>query len=196
MKRLALIIVSCMLVSCANLQQSRQRYQFVPAAKRQAVLARINQWRINAAVGIHTPQKSVMGNLSWRQEGKHFYALLSGPLGFGSARVAGSPGQFTLWKSSKKHYVASSPEKLMNEELGWSLPVSNMHYWIRSLPAPHVAAKTQFDQYGHLVYLAQQGWKIYYADFRSVKGADLPTLVKLKSINSQIKIVISHWSIG
>ena len=49
------------------------------------------------------------------------------------------------------------------------------------------------DQYGHLTYLQQQGWKIRWGGFSTRDGIDLPTLVSLERPGIKIRIMVRYW---
>ena len=77
-----------------------------------------------------------IAGLFWLQRQDYYDIRLSGPLGRGAARLTGRPGQVSLEVANQGRYEASSPEELLGEQLGWSLPVSHLVWWVRGLPAP------------------------------------------------------------
>jgi outer membrane lipoprotein LolB len=70
-----------------------------------------------------------------------------------------------------------------------------MYYWVRAIPSPKVVVKgSSFDQYNHLISLSQFGWRIRYADFKSINSMDLPTKIYMDSPNLHVKMVF-QWDI-
>jgi len=134
-----------------------------------------------------------MGSFSWDQFGSQYDLRTFGPLNMAGLRVTGRPGRAQLWKSSQTSVSASSPEKLMQRELGWHLPVTNFRYWSRGVPAPNIASTKRFDRFGHLINLNQQGWNISYREYQSVKGRDLPRTIIFTHDPVRVKMVIKSW---
>ena len=112
-------------------------------------------------------------------------------------QLVGNDKQVTLWESSTNSVSAPTPEALLQERLGWTLPISNLVYWIRGVPAPASAAtqvnSLQLDTYNHLLHLQQQGWDIQYVSFQIVNNIDLPRIIYLQTQGLKIKIVIKKW---
>ena len=82
----------------------------------------------------------------------------------------------------------------MQQQLGWRLPLSNLFYWMRGLPAPG-NYQADFDRYGHLTLLSQMGWQVHYANYVSVGSVDLPQILELTQAELYVKIVIKRWKI-
>ena len=79
--------------------------------------------------------------------------------------------------------------------MGWSIPISNLIYWIKGIPAPNFDYKIKLDSYNHLLKLKQQDWVINYTDSKSQDGIDLPSNMALQNAQCKIKIAIKEWSI-
>jgi outer membrane lipoprotein LolB len=83
----------------------------------------------------------------------------------------------------------------LRQEFGWSMPVSNLRYWIFANTAPTKVDVAQFDNYHHLIHLEQQGWQINYARFTPVNGIDLPAKIELHNAKVKIKIVLKSFQV-
>lgn len=183
-----------MLTSCATLpanQVANNKNLNWPARQRQ--LKQITNWQASGAIAINTPEQGQTASMSWQQHNQQNYQIdLFGPLGAGRVTLIGKLNQVTLLDNGKR-YQAVTPEALMQQVLGWHLPVANLYFWVRGLPAPQIKAKLKFDQYHHLITLQQQGWIVSYQRYTGVKRYDLPSLLTLKRNNLQVKLVISQW---
>jgi len=160
---------------------------------RRTQLNRIHHWQLEGAIAIKTPQKTLSAYLNWQQFSSHYQLTLFGPFGIGTVTMKGSKNQFSLQTPDRKIYRARNPETLIRQQLGWTLPVSNLYFWIRGLPAPHHNAQKRFDAYHHLTALKQQGWSIEYLKYTGIHGTDLPTKIILMNANIKLRIVISQW---
>ena len=99
-------------------------------------LTGLDGWQINGKIGIRAPKDSGSGTLFWLQRQDYYDIRLSGPLGRGAARLTGRPGKVSLEVANQGRYEAPTPEALLEEQLGWKLPVSHLAWWVRGLPAP------------------------------------------------------------
>lgn len=161
---------------------------------RQHQLHPIQHWTINGAMGINMPNYAQAASMVWQQQARDYQVSLFGPFGVGRTTLTGTPTAVTLLASGKQ-YKAKTPEKLMQEVLGWQLPVTNLYFWVRGLPAPNSPATTTFDAFHHLTELKQQGWKILYLRYTAIKGVDLPSKLVLQHGQLQVKFVIAKWQL-
>jgi outer membrane lipoprotein LolB len=163
---------------------------------RQDQLASCHNWSFQSAVIITNAQEKVLVHIRWQQFDYKYILNITSLFNFGGVKIIGDPTNIALWRSATNKTIATTPEELMDKELGWSLPLKNMRYWIVGLPAPKLAYTFQVDRCNRLIFLQQQGWKISYADFVSVNKIDFPTTILLNNAKLQIKVMIRKWSIG
>lgn len=158
-----------------------------------ARISHIDGWQISGKIGIRAPQDSGSGTLFWLQRQDYFDIRLSGPLGRGATRLTGRPDAVTLEVAGQGRFEAQSPEALVESQLGWQLPVSNLLWWVRGLPAPNSRSRISLDNNGRLATLQQDGWSVQYLGYEEEDGLDLPSRIKLEGRNLQITLVIKDW---
>lgn len=164
--------------------------------KRQQQLQAVNNWDLNGVMSVNYQGKNDIVNFAWNQVASNYSIDFHGPLHLGGAKIIGNDRKVDLIKGANDVVEANSPEDLMLSQFGWYLPLSDMVYWVRALPAPDSAIKSaSFDEYHHLILLKQQGWQIRYADFKSIKSVDLPTKIYLNSESVQVKLVFKWVSV-
>lgn len=156
-------------------------------------LTQLDGWQINGKVGIRAPKDSGSATLFWLQRQDYYDIRLSGPLGRGAARLTGRPGNVTLEVANQGRYEASSPEELLGEQLGWSLPVSHLVWWVRGLPAPGSKSRVALNADSRLGQLEQDGWKIEYLSYVEQNGFWLPERVKLHGKDLDVTLVVKDW---
>lgn len=186
---LALGLSSCATLSTPEPAQNKN----TPWVQRMQMLSALQAWNIDATIGIRANDQAESASLNWQQNGQTYSWSFFGPLGTSAFKLNGQPGLVELQTPQGKTFQAQSPEILLAEQTGWRLPISNLYYWVRGLPAPHIPAKTQFDTYHHLITLEQQGWKIHYLRYMAVNKLDLPGKMLIDSGNVSVKIIINHW---
>jgi len=194
-KTLALSI--CFLTACAPPAPSPESpvNEVLPLVKREAQTATVSSWQISGAMAAKNANKAWSASLNWRQEGANKYQIrLFGPLGGGTVLIERNGGVIT-YKDGSKAVTSSNADELLQQQTGVRLPVSNLYYWVRGLPAPGAVQSAQRDQYNHLTTLKQSGYTIDYASYTSVGKIDLPSKIRLEGHGVSIKLIIKHWTV-
>ncbi|BAP41532.1 lipoprotein insertase outer membrane protein LolB [Pseudomonas sp. 21LCFQ02] len=156
-------------------------------------LSTLDGWQINGKVGIRAPKDSGSGTLFWLQRQDYYDIRLSGPLGRGAARLTGRPGSVALEVANQGRFEATTPEGLLEEQLGWKLPVSHLVWWVRGLPAPETKSRLTLDDDSRLASLEQDGWQVEYLSYIEQNGFWLPERVKLHGQDLDVTLVIKDW---
>jgi outer membrane lipoprotein LolB len=198
-QRLLILIFCFLLTACATMPAKKEaRNENLTWPQRQAHLQTIHSWQITGAMAYHTPQGGQSASLVWQQteeQSQHNYQIsLFGPLGVGRVSLVGTLGKNVILTRDGKTFTAHTPEMLMQQQLGWHLPISNLYYWVRGLPAPGIAKKIEFDPFHHVTTLVQQGWTIHYERYTAVNDLDLPSKFTLQHGSLTVKVVINKWN--
>ncbi|MGF6202407.1 lipoprotein insertase outer membrane protein LolB [Pseudomonas laurylsulfatiphila] len=156
-------------------------------------LTGLDGWQIDGKIGIRAPKDSGSGTLFWLQRQDYYDIRLSGPLGRGAARLTGRPGKVSLEVANQGRYDAPNPEVLLEEQLGWKLPVSNLAWWVRGLPSPDSKSRLTLDADSRLANLEQDGWQVEYTDYTQQNGYWLPERIKLHGTDLDVTLVIKTW---
>lgn len=196
MRIISLLLSFLLLVGCATVTPPEAPPTQLSWAARETLLNKLQSWEVNGKIAVHTAQESGSATIDWSQQQQNFRISLMGPFGSHNATLSGQPGAVTLVTSDGKHIVAKSPEQLLAQQMGWQLPVSNMNYWIRGLPAPGIPVSNQFDVYHRLTLLVQQGWNIQYLSYMNVNGIELPQKISISSATVNSKIIIYNWKLN
>ncbi len=196
---LSIILPSLILAGCATEPTATTPTmpgtpnQVMPAKDRQQALLDLKTWNISGKVAIHSNTDSITASLSWQQSYGNYTISLFGPLGTNSLTLKGQPGKVILESSDGKKAIANTPEQLVAQQSGWKLPISNLYYWVRGLPAPNSSAQKSYDPYHRLTQLTQAGWQIQFLSYTTAHGIDLPTKIFMNHSGLNIKIIITEW---
>lgn len=203
--RTAVFIIGCLWLSgCSWLPQIPNPFAEQPPVvedqaaswkKHLAFINGIRQWQLNGKLGIRTPEDSNSAYINWQQQHKTYTILLSGPLGQSIAKLEGEPGHVELNTADHGRYFANTPEQLLLNQLGWQLPVSNLKYWIRGVPAPQGNQTMSLNPQGLLAQLKQSGWTIHYDRYQQVGNTWLPGKVRFFSKQLKLTFVIKDWQL-
>jgi outer membrane lipoprotein LolB len=192
-KTLGIAMMLGLLAGCAtqapqqDIERSADQWQ-----AQQVKLQQLQTWELNGKVGLRTPEDSTSANLDWRQTPYHFRMLLSGPLGSGRSVLEGREGRVSL-TTSEGRFEAESPEELMQQELGWSLPVSDLTDWIRGLPAADSPHRMTQDNLAFPATLVQDGWTIDYRQWIRSDGLWLPSRIVMNYGDLRVTLVVTRW---
>lgn len=134
----------------------------------------------------------------WQQEHDQYHMVFLGPLGIGSIRMDGSSDAVCLQDNDGKKYCADSAEVLMQQQFGWSLPVSSLYYWVRGLPAPEPITTVHYDAFHRLAELDQEGWNIRYMSYYRLPVVELPQNIIFSRPDFFIELTIEgdSWQFG
>ena len=158
-----------------------------------AQASQLNGWQISGKVGIRSPRESGSATLFWLQRQDYFDIRLAGPMGRGAARLTGRPGAVSLDAANQGQFQAESAETLLQQQLGWSLPVAHLFWWIRGLPAEDSKSRLTLDSESRLAKLEQDDWQVEYLSYVQQNGYWLPERMKLHGANLDITLVIKDW---
>lgn len=199
LKRLIVIPV-CLLTACATQrpmmeQQAPTVNKVIPIEQRKEKTKTVSSWQIRGAIAAKNKSKGWSAAMNWAQEGANSYQIrLMGPLGAGTVLI-NKKGNTISYQDGPKKISSNNADELLLQQTGIRLPVNNLYYWVRGLPAPGKVGSEQHDQYNHLVQLKQSGYIVSFGNYTSVKGVDLPGMVRLEGNGVMVKVIIKNWSI-
>lgn len=193
---MATIIITLCLTSCANVSPAikQANNQNLAWQARHEALATIHGWTLNGGIAIRHNSDAWSANVHVQQSAINQYRIdFIAPLGAGTLRLIGTPELVTFLNEKGQKSTAHSAEALIKKQMGWTLPVTNMYYWLRGIPAPDFPAKKFFDNVHHLTRLTQQGWTIRFERYTAVGKFDLPSKIIMKRQGLVIKMIINTW---
>jgi len=187
------LLLIVLLAGCASQapgpNQARERDAWSTQVER---LRALESWSLAGKVGLRTNEGSESANIDWQQRPDTYRILISGPFGAGRTLLRGGPEKVTL-NSSEGHFEAQTPEALMEQQLGWSLPISALDYWVRGLPAPEASKRLKHDDLGFPQRLQQFGWTIEYRDWTRADDLWLPRRLVMTYGDLRATLVITQW---
>ncbi|MEH6388711.1 lipoprotein insertase outer membrane protein LolB [Pseudomonas profundi] len=191
-----LVCVAVALSGCGNLHK-RETLEFggdaaAWKAHRQSVEP-IVSWTLQGKLGMRSPEQSGSGTLLWLQQRESYDIRLSGPLGRGATQIVGTPAGVTLEIAGREPMHAATAEDLLEEQIGWRLPVEHLLWWVRGLPAPDSPSRLQLDIESRLARLQQSGWTIEYSRYQDVDGIELPQRMQLAGHDILLTLIITQW---
>ncbi len=156
-------------------------------------LGALEDWRIRGKIGYVGKDDSGSAYIDWVQSRDSFHITLSGPLGQGTTIISGNAQGARLDSNSEGTFHASSPEELLANHTGMTLPVSEMYHWVKGMPTATSNQKIALTENNTLARLEQGAWIIDYSGYQPHLGNLLPTRMKLRGHDVKITLVIKAW---
>ncbi len=147
---------------------------------------------LNGRISIDNLGTRQSAGLRWAHTAQSDELLLLAPLGQTAARVYRDAQNATL-DDGDKQYRAANTELLMQQVLGWYLPLGGLHHWVLGLPATESPAQIEHDGAGRIAVLRQDGWEIRYLRYADNRADSLPTRLQLVRENLLMQLLIDEW---
>lgn len=186
MKHLLSVVLMVLLAGCSQLQT---REALTPADP--APVLQLQNWSLDGRIGIRYDGEINSANLSWQQQPERYTIALTGPLGQGGLRIESDGRVVSLQQAgSDEVHRAATPEALMQQLLGWYLPLSHARFWVRGLPDPSLSWQGLAQEQG----FSQADWKVEYDRYTRAGTLVLPEKIRLTRPDLRITLVINRWT--
>lgn len=146
----------------------------------------------NGRVAVRQGEQRDSANVRWVHRAEEDEILLLAPLGQTVARIH-RDGEMATLEASGKNYSARDMETLMQQVLGWQLPLSGLQYWVTAMPAPGSEFGVERETNGQVSMLHQQGWAIAYSRYAAGTADALPLKLVLKRDGMEVLLLIDGW---
>ncbi len=147
---------------------------------------------INGRVSVNHHGERHSAGLRWTHSVQSDEILLLTPLGQTAARVYRDASHATL-DDGNKHYQDADAEALMQQVLGWQLPLHFLHHWVLGMADPDSPAQIEHADDGRISVLRQDGWEVHYLKYAQDGPDSLPSRLQLLYADLQIQLLIDEW---
>ena len=175
------LLLTLLLAGCATPPVAVQRLTHADAP-----------FAFNGRVAVKQGEQRDSAGVRWVHSAAEDEILLLAPLGQTVARIHRDALEVTL-DASGKHYTAQDMESLMQQALGWQLPLSGLRHWVTALPAPEGEFSVEHDVNGQVSMMRQQGWEIVYSRYAATTADALPLKLNLKRDGMEVLLLIDEW---
>jgi len=160
-------------------------------------LQRIPHWEAEGKIAVQMAGEHQSASFKWTQDKGNYVVHLFGPFGQGATWLRRTQRGVTLENNAKTgRHRAASAEALMQDVMGWQVPVSNLQFWLRGLPAKQPKpTQAQRDSTGVLTHLEQEGWQVDYTRHDNFAGWSLPTKIIATRDDIRLTVVVKRWQL-
>jgi outer membrane lipoprotein LolB len=196
--RVVVGLLLVLLISGCGMQRPVASKTFTVQAplKRQAELAQLKYWEMKGAFSIQQQNQSAeIAHYDWQQKNQDYHITILSALNLYRVDIARVNGVVKLWKNGALSLTAKTPEDLLLQAVGWSLPVRNLQWWMKGMIAPQQrgAYHVKYDQFGHLIELKQNGWALLFEAYQAGNGQpDYPQRITLTRPGLKVTIVVKQ----
>jgi outer membrane lipoprotein LolB len=192
--RAALIVLGVtLLAACAG--RSMRPLPIDPGttrSEREQRVSLIDTWEFKGKIAVSDGRDSGSGHVVWQQQGQDFTIQVRAPVSRQTWRLAGSPGDVTLdgLEGGPRHGVDASD--LLQREVGWVMPVSDLGHWVLGLPGNGPLTLAEFDGAGLPSRIVQHGWTVEYRAWHDGEPR-LPRKVFASNGDRRVRLVVESW---
>lgn len=193
-----LTLIATLFAGCAQHPEQPSTLSYSPPADwevRRAELYSLTSWQINGKIGIQQPDQSNSAIINrWQQIENNFIIELSSTiLGMGATQLIGSPQLLQIKDSDGETVTSDSPETLLQQQLGWTLPLDYLPYWIKGTPSPGFTQPISFTSNGDPGNFSEKGWDIEASRHSNYTDYRLPGKIRLSKNGIKIILIINQW---
>ena len=164
--------------------------------ERAVQLGAIDQWGLAGKLSLDDGDDGGSGRLSWDTSPVGYDLDFRGAMGRGAWQLQVREHNATLRNADGSVQTAPDVTVLMQERIGWSVPVEALVWWVRGLEAPGPSGLGRLDSEGRLLSLQQLGWRVEFTRYRSIDGVALPVRLEAQRDNYRVKLAVGRWRLG
>jgi outer membrane lipoprotein LolB len=194
MPRLGFVLAAVVLAGSILAGCSVPKREAAPTSEIGAPPQEVKALRLSGRIALRQGKEAHNGNVRWLHDAPHHEIAVLTPLGTTVATIVQDVGKVKLTTSDKETYEAVDAEGLMENVLGWRLPLNGMQYWVLGRAAPPEAdAQREVGADNRLARLTQQDWRIEYSNYRPVGNTEFPSRITMRRDDIEIKLVVDSF---
>jgi len=162
---------------------------------RYEALSSLPGWSLSGRLAVRDEKDGGSGTLQWQHAIESSRMDFYGAFGRGAWRLQADGSGAELELADGSLYGAPSVTELVRTQLGWTVPVDALSWWILGLAAPgEIEARVLSDD-GTLEKLRQSGWTIEFGRYRDVDGVSLPLRLTAIREERSVKLAVRDWAL-
>jgi outer membrane lipoprotein LolB len=159
--------------------------------ERLAELQTRGEFAVAGRIAVAAGEQGFSGSMRFAQGRADSTLELDGPLGVGGLRLTWNGTELAMLTSRGEALDGEAARGEIERRLGFELPLNRLRYWLLGVPAPEVQIEAATVTGERLAALAQDGWRITYAQYSNESG--LPQRVTAERDVARVRIILDRW---
>lgn len=184
--RVAAIAVGVFLVGCSFVpEKSDEQYHLADMLS----LQQLDHWYLDGRLAYQDSKDSFSVSVNWRHVRDKDQITLSGPLSQGKVMITVGGNEVVVEDGNERHVYQGSVDEVVAEQLGFTMPVAALKYWVVGVYDP---SKTYVEMADGIV---QQGWTVKYREMQSVASQLMPKRMTVEQGQIKMKFLVDTWDL-
>ena len=189
-----LLLLVPVLNACTGVAVKEPGVANKPAYQQRAgLLNAVEAWGLVGKISLDDGDQGGSGKLRWDVKQGHSELDFHGAMGRGAWHLQTGPQGASLKMADGTEQSASDVNELIENYVGWPVPLNALHWWVRGLAAPGAVENEEIGPDGLLLSLAQFGWNVNFTRYGSRAGLQLPVRLNATRDDYRVKLAISRW---
>ena len=164
------------------------------AGEREGLAPRMEEPSAGEREGPAPRRRAFSTSFDWQQAGERFRIEFWGAFGQGRALLFGDDAAASLRDARGNVTSGVDIDALMEQTLGWAVPVAALRHWVRGRVDPSLAAAAeQRDGGGNLARFEQSGWTIRLSRWRQTAIGAAPGRVVAERAGRVVTVICKEW---
>ncbi|MDI3261939.1 MAG: lipoprotein insertase outer membrane protein LolB [Fulvimonas sp.] len=192
------IVLAVFLAGCVPAVRMRGSPEDLAAQRaRERQLAGVERWQVRGRLGVYDARGGGSGDFSWRQDGTRYEFTLHGPSLSGvDLRLRGDEHGALLEGDKRGPLRGRGAEALMQQALGWVVPLDELRAWLFGLRAPGGGpAELEFGADHLPARLRQDGWTVDYRAWDTDRQPPLPRKLFAEKPPYKVRLAIDAFEL-
>ncbi|MDO8908350.1 MAG: lipoprotein insertase outer membrane protein LolB [Pseudohongiella sp.] len=194
MKQLTILVLTMALAACAGTPRMDAPVNTEWEARRQ-LLESLSQWEFTGSINVRDANEAQSSRIRWRQQDEAYRINLWGTFNVGATEINGRPGEVRIEQQGEEPIITESPEEMLYQQIGYELPVTELNYWIKGIPAPGASHALNFADNQQLLSFEQDGWRIDYLGYTNFGQETLPTRIRIQKDPLRLDLIRLSWTL-
>lgn len=188
-----------LLQSCSQLPpKSNNQQQNTANTAHIEQLNLIHEFKLHGRIGIQNNGQGLSGQIDWQHNKSNDHIAIFSPFGGQVASIDKNLASATLIDDKGETYTADNIQALMQNNLGWYIPLELLVDWALGRPSTHddrSQAIMTWNHAGHIQKITQNGWEVAYQHYLLHEGYTLPSKLTLRKDQLYLKLIIESWDL-
>jgi outer membrane lipoprotein LolB len=148
-------------------------------------------YAVSGKAVVRSPEGGQRLNFRWNQSQGEYRISVWGAFGVGRVQLSGTEQAMLVTSGNSASIIGPSAE-MMEQYLGWSVPLEAMGAWLLGEPANTLPQdRVIVDDRGRITRLGQAGWVVEFSQHELVEGQWRPKRLDISAAEISMRVVLT-----